>query len=402
LGCTFEVAAEIFKPAKPDGKSCDPPFVWKGDQRLAPNTWGMIAFREKGERVMKEFFFIFFGCTFMIILPAGLAQAGRIADTEEVAKTVTRGAILWDVREGPAYTKGHIPGAVNVGSKICTILRTPGTWDYVPIQRINQWLANWGIDPAKEIVVYGDKASVCPYFVLVTLEFVGAQNVKVYHGGIDDWASANRPLSTTPAVIMPLALRLRVKPDVIVSTDEVIRSLKRNDVQILDVRTPKEYSGEDVRALGGGHIPGAMNLPYEMNWVDPQALFKMETESWAARKGLALKTPEQLKEVYAKLDLQKETLVYCQTSPRAWVTATVLKDLGFQRVRVYDSSWLGYGNRFDAPAENETFFDVFALTRRLAMMEKRINALEKELARIKEQREPLGRETFPLERRIGQ
>ena len=30
----------------------------------------------------------------------------------------------------------------------------------------------------------------------------------------------------------------------------------------------------------------------------------------------------------------------------------VLQELGFTNVKVYDSSWLGYGNTLDAPAEN--------------------------------------------------
>lgn len=340
---------------------------------------------------MKRVHYSLLTTTLSMALVIGLAHAGLITDTEGVAQAMLRGAILWDVREGHAYAKGHIPGAVNVTTKICADLRTSGTRDYVPIERIYQRLANWGIDLTKEIVVYGDKASVCTYFVLVTLEFVGAKNIKAYHGGIDDWVSAGRPLSSVPALhpIITAPLRVRPKPEVIVSTDEVIASLKQNKVQIIDVRTPKEYLGEDIRALRGGHIPGAVNIPYEMNWVDPQALIKMQREKVnikEIKEGLALKPLEQLKQLYAKLDPQKEIFVYCQSSPRACVTATVLKDLNFRRVRVYDSSWLGYGNRFDAPAENESFFDVFALTRKLKEMEQRINALEMQMGNVKERK----------------
>jgi len=337
---------------------------------------------------MKRILCSLFVATLLMALLIGLAHAGRIVHTEEVEKAIVRGAILWDVREGQAYAKGHIPGAVNVAKKICVHLRTHRTWDYLPMEQIIQCLANWGIDPTKEIVVYGDKASVCTYFVLVTLEFVGAENVKAYHGGIDDWVSAGRPLSSDPALLVPITppLGVRPKPEVLVSTEEVIRSLKRNDVQILDVRTQKEYLGEDIRAFRGGHIPGAVNIPYEMNWVDPEVLMKMEREKTIAKEGLTLKPLDQLKRLYSKLDPQKEIFVYCQSSPRACVTATVLKDLGFRSVRVYDSSWFGYGNRFDVPIEHESFFDVFALIRKLKEMEQRINALEMQMGRVKERK----------------
>jgi len=331
---------------------------------------------------------LFVALSLLVASLIGLAHAGRIVHREGVDQAIIRDAILWDVREGQAYAKGHIPGAVNVGKKICAVLRTPGTWDYLPMEQINQYLANWGIDPTQEIVVYGDKASVCTYFVLVTLEFVGAGNVKAYHGGIDDWVSAGRPLSSEPALRAPMRLPLgvRPKPEVLVSTEEVIRSLKRDDVQILDVRTQKEYLGEDIRALRGGHIPGAINIPYELNWVDPQALMKMESGMVSAKEGLTLKPLEQLKRLYTELDPWKEIFVYCHTSPRACMAATVLKDLGFRRVRVYDSSWFGYGNRFDTPVERESFFDVFALTRKLKEMEQRLKALEMQMGSAKEKK----------------
>jgi thiosulfate/3-mercaptopyruvate sulfurtransferase len=73
---------------------------------------------------------------------------------------------------------------------------------------------------------------------------------------------------------------------------------------------------------------------------------------------LNLKSREQLQALYARLDPKKETIVYCQSGIRASESATILKELGFKKVRVYDSSWLGYGNTLDAPAQNVTFFNV--------------------------------------------
>jgi thiosulfate/3-mercaptopyruvate sulfurtransferase len=64
----------------------------------------------------------------------------------------------------------------------------------------------------------------------------------------------------------------------------------------------------------------------------------------------------------------------------------VLQHLGFTNVKVYDSSWLGYGNTLDAPAENVTFFNVGLLNSRIAALQERINLLEKELADAKAQK----------------
>jgi len=90
-----------------------------------------------------------------------------------------------------------------------------------------------------------------------------------------------------------------------------------------------------------------------------------------------------LKRLYSRFDPSKETVVYCQSGVRASETAGVLQELGFTKVKVYDSSWLGYGNTLDAPANNVTFFNVGLFNTRLSTLQNRVNQLEKELADAK-------------------
>src|SRR5262249_52947058 len=73
----------------------------------------------------------------------------------------------------------------------------------------------------------------------------------------------------------------------------------------------------------------------------------------------------------------KETIVYCQSGARASETAGVLQELGFTNVKIYDSSWLGYGNTLDAPANNVTFFNVGLFNSRLSTLQERVSQLEK-------------------------
>jgi thiosulfate/3-mercaptopyruvate sulfurtransferase len=141
--------------------------------------------------------------------------------------------------------------------------------------------------------------------------------------------------------------------------------------------------GQDIRAIRGGHIPGAINIPYEQNWVDPETRAKLARKQASSNAGMSLKPMEVLKQLYSKLDPNKETIVYCQSGTRASETAGVLQHLGFTNVKVYDSSWLGYGNTLDAPAENVTFFNVGLLNSRISALQGRIDQLEKELAEAK-------------------
>ena len=310
--------------------------------------------------------------------PAALAAGARIVDAQFVTAAAARGALIWDVRNAAEYRRGHIPGAMNIGDAL-SVLRNPNTEDFIPVADLERILGGAGIDPAKEVVVYGARASVGAYFGLYTLQHFGAKNAFVYHDGIDGWDRGGNTLQKEEIRYPAVKLSLKAVPGIAVSTEEVLALLGKSDVQLLDVRTPREFAGEDIRAIRGGHIPGAINIPYEQNWRDPDTALKLARRQVADNAGMSLKPDDALRALYSKLDPDKETIVYCQSGVRAAETATVLAQLGFTRVKVYDSSWLGYGNKLDAPANNVQFFNVGAFSNRLNVMQQRIEQLEREL-----------------------
>ena len=310
----------------------------------------------------------------------GFAQSGPlIVDLPHVFEAQKRGTIVWDVRSEADYRKGHIPGAVNIGDA-GQVLRSPNTEDFIPTPQIERILGAAGIDPAKEVLVYGSRASVIAYFGLYTVRYFGSDKVHVYHDGIDGWRAAGQPVAVESTKPIPIALKLTARGANSLSTADVVARLRDPNVQLLDVRTPKEFAGEDIRAIRGGHIPGAINIPYEQNWTDPETQAKLGQSKVADNAGMSLKPLADLKALYSHLDPDKETVVYCQSGVRAAETATVLSDLGFKNVKLYDSSWLGYGNTLSAPADNAVFLNVGALNSRIGSLQTRVDQLEKELA----------------------
>jgi thiosulfate/3-mercaptopyruvate sulfurtransferase len=310
------------------------------------------------------------------------AASPAIADEGYVAQAIARNAIIWDVRPADAYAAGHIAGAVNIGDAP-RVLRDENTEDFIATDRIEKILGAAGLDPTREIIVYGSRGTWMPYFGQYTIRYFGGDNVRVYHEGIEGWTAAGRATNRETPTAAPVALKLAVEPNVAATTKEVVERLHDPNVQIVDARTPQEFSGEDIRAIRGGHIPGAVNIPYEQNWVDPETPAKLSRKQVTSNAGMSLKSTADLKRLYAKLDPSKETIVYCQSGARASETAGVLQELGFTKVKVYDSSWLGYGNTLDAPADNVTFFNVGLFTSRLSTLQERLNRLEKELAEAK-------------------
>lgn len=321
----------------------------------------------------------------LFTLCTGLAhgQAPLIVDTAFVEQAAQRGAILWDVRSEEDYKKGHIPGAINFDDPQ-TQLRDGKSEDYLPIPQMERILGEAGIDPAKEIVVYGAKALPAAYFAQQTLAYLGASRVHVYHGGFEDWKAAGKGVSTERSALPAVTFEAEnVRKDRIVSTADVVARINQADVQIVDARTAREFTGEDIRALRGGHIPGAVNIPFEQNWVDPDTPRKLQRRQVSNKDGMSLKSREALKALYAALDPQKETIVYCQSGSRASQTASVLEELGFKDVKIYDGSWLAYGNTFDAPAQSVSYFNVGRVNSMLNQLQGRIDALEAELEQMK-------------------
>jgi thiosulfate/3-mercaptopyruvate sulfurtransferase len=310
------------------------------------------------------------------------AHAAVVVDAAFVREAIERGALIWDVRAKQDYRKGHIPDAVSIG-EAASELRDPNSEDFIAQSEIEEILGRAGIDPVKEVVVYGWRGSTTPHFARYALRYFGAQRVHVFHDGIEGWCDAGGASSVDEVTRPAVKLALKPVPDQAISTRDVIARLGRQDVQIVDARTPREFSGEDIRAIRGGHVPGAINIPYELNWRDPLAHQKLAQRQVDSSSGMSLKESAHLNKLYAALDPAKETVVMCHSGVRAAQTASVLQDLGFRNVRVYDSSWLGYAARLDAPAENEVFLNVGQMNQRLRELARRVDDLEGQLQQRK-------------------
>src|SRR5256886_309216 len=128
--------------------------------------------------------------------------------------------------------------------------------------------------------------------------------------------------------------------------DEVLRDLGKAGVVLVDVRSPKEFSGELLApenlpqegAQRGGHIPGAANIPWAQA-VREDGTFKPapEVEARYRAKGV---TPD------------KAVIAYCRIGERSSHTWFVLNYLlGYPNVRNYDGSWTEWGSLIAAPIE---------------------------------------------------
>ena len=310
---------------------------------------------------------------------SGFAQKNdAIINTDQVRQAIANGAIVWDVRDEKSFLEGHIPGAINIGDA-GNVLRDPNKEDYIPTDNIQKIFNEAGLSIDRDVVVYGARGNPYAYFGMYTINYFGGKHAQVYHDGFDGWKSAGLPIQKERQTSAPVSVTLVPQAQLVVSNEEMLKLAQSKSVQILDVRTADEFSGKDVRAIRGGHIPNSVNIPFEDNWQDPATAIKLGKKQVSDNSGMALKNQADLKKLYSNLDPDKETVVYCQSGVRAAETAVVLKNLGFKKVKVYDSAWLGWGNNLKAPVADETFLNVGALNAKLSAMQNKIIQLEEAL-----------------------
>ncbi|MBI4734584.1 MAG: sulfurtransferase [candidate division NC10 bacterium] len=161
------------------------------------------------------------------------------------------------------------------------------------------------------------------------------------------WMDEGRPMTKETATYPKSPYRAH-EPDANIRAlrDSVLQSLRQPGKGLVDVRSPREFSGELLApenlpqegAQRGGHIPGAANIPWG-EAVRPDGTFKSADELKALYQGRGI-TPD------------KEVIAYCRIGERSAHTWFVLKELlGYPKVRNYDGSWTEWGSMVGVPVE---------------------------------------------------
>jgi len=243
------------------------------------------------------------------------------------------------------YAMGHIPGAVQVDW--FTTLQHPLRRDFLSKEQFETTLSSLGIGNDTTVVFYGDKSNWFACYALWLFQYYGHEKVRIMNGGRAKWELEKRELvKDVPAY--PQAKYTAKAPNKAIRAfrDEVLAHSNARK-PLVDVRSAKEYTGELLHmpnypqegATRGGHIPGAVSIPWSQAVNEADATFK---------------SAEALKDLYEGKDVKsdKEVIAYCRIGERSSLTWFVLKYLlGYPNVKNYDGSWTEWGNLVDAPIE---------------------------------------------------
>lgn len=243
-----------------------------------------------------------------------------------------------------AYESGHVEGAI--AWNWTTQLNDQVRRDILNQQQFQSLLGSSGIQPDTLVILYGDNNNWFAAYAYWQLKIFGHSNVKLMNGGRKKWELEGRafvtqvPTYTAVSYEAPQAdLSIRARQSDVAST------LGQAGYALVDVRSPQEFSGEVIAPPGmtetaqrGGHIPGAVNVP----WAK------------AVNEDGTFKSVDELTQLYETVGVSKDkdVVTYCRIGERSAHTWFVLRELlGYANVRNYDGSWTEWGSMVGTPIE---------------------------------------------------
>lgn len=237
------------------------------------------------------------------------------------------------------YLSGHVPGAIHVYwlDDLSTTNTTVTT--FVPdAAEAADRLGRLGVTQAKTVVGYSDGGNLYASRLWHVLAHHGHERVALLDGGFEKWEADGHPLEYGRIDPSPARFEPREPGATLgIGATEIVQRLEDRRLCMVDVRAPAEFSGQQLRAARGGHIPGAVLWPWEEN-LRPDGTMRdpAEIRSRAEAAGLV---PDQ------------ELVTYCQGGVRAAHAALALRVAGYPHVRIYDGSWAEWGNDPALPIE---------------------------------------------------
>lgn len=203
------------------------------------------------------------------------------------------------------------------------------------LEDFSKTLGRLGIQPSSQVVIYDDKnGALAAARFWWMLRAVGHKKVQVLNGGLqaaekESFEMQKGENSTKPVQDYPLTSWQLPLADFL----EVEKATEDENIQIVDVRGEKRYSGE-VEPIDpiAGHIPTALNIPFQEN-LNEEGLFL---------------SSDKLHELYQEKLPTKESsklIFHCGSGVSACHSILAMSAAGLEIPKLYVGSWGEWSRR---------------------------------------------------------
>ncbi|XP_063796732.1 thiosulfate sulfurtransferase-like [Pseudophryne corroboree] len=250
------------------------------------------------------------------------------------------------IRDGrKEYEEKHIPGALYFDIDECKDLSSPYEVMLPSEPNFAKYVGNLGINNESHVVVY-DADQVGIYYaarVWWMFRVFGHKKVSVLDGGFRNWEKQGLPVTCEVAKPQPETYQAVLNPSMVKKFEDIEKSLRTKDFQLVDSRPEGRFKGTDPEPGGvitPGHIPGSLSLPFT---------------SFLTSEGFE-KSPDEIRNLFQEkgIDLSKPLTVTCRRGVTACQLALASYILGKEDTAIYDGSWFEWFHR--AKPENKITF----------------------------------------------
>ena len=237
------------------------------------------------------------------------------------------------------FAEGHIPGAgffdidaiADNESSLPHMVPTSGRFEHL--------VGALGVSNASRVIMYDQKGVFSAPRAWWIMRLFGHSRVAVLDGGLPKWRREGRELAAgPPKVRAPAVFRASLNALKLRGAGDILNNIGSRQELVLDARSPERFCGrvpEPRPGLRGGHIPGAVNLPFQELLAPDQTL----RDAGELRARFAL----------AGVDSRRTVVTTCGSGLSAAILTLGLHVAGLPEGALYDGSWTEWGGRPDTP-----------------------------------------------------
>lgn len=266
----------------------------------------------------------------------GSASEFRLSANELNNSLAAGEVVILDARIKDDYDVGHIKNAISFPVGL-TFLNKEVNGKIQHPQVMQKYLQERGVDLGSKIVIYDDGEIVKAARVFWTLEVYGFTHVKILDRGYKSWTEKNFATSQESPERERSNYIATINHKRLASKFTTQLATHNKNRVVVDARSEPSYLGKVSVAKRFGHIPSAINVPFEEN-ITKNSEF------------VGLKSTEELKNLYGDIPLDKKVIIYCKIGMVSSTNYFALRELGYD-VANYDASWREWGNDLTLPIE---------------------------------------------------
>lgn len=242
-----------------------------------------------------------------------------------------------DGRDAAAqFAEAHIPGTVFFDLEAVSDADSPLPHMLPTAEAFAASVGALGVGADDHIVVYDTAGLFSAARVWWMFRTMGASRVQVLDGGLPKWLAEGRAVTADARLPVAAVFTASFAPDAVVDAEQVCAALAAH-AQVVDARGAARFRGEAAEPRPGvraGHMPGALNLPYN----------RLLNDDGTMKRGQALA------QVFADagVDVARPVTTTCGSGVTAAILSLGLAELG-RPSQLYDGSWADWSGRADTP-----------------------------------------------------